>query len=123
PKKPTQAVPKGHVRHSHSADNMLHIYSWMDNGPVYLLDSVIGAADSEIERQVGARRETYNVPEAYSVYNANMGGVDRFDQVRTGYFGIDMQGRTCKWTIRAYEALVNMCVTNAYAAWRTLSDP
>ena len=51
-----------------------------------------------------------------------MGGVDQVDQIRTGDYGIDSIGRASKWTVRLYEALFNLCLTNAYNAYRHLKS-
>mgnify|MGYP001091187854 CR=1 FL=1 len=121
-KKPTQRCPKGTVLHSHSRDNSIHIYGWMDNGPVYILDTVFGPADHALTRREGARQNVYMVPKACAVYNEFMGGVDKYDQVRTGYYGTEMSGRCAKWTTRLYEALVTMAMANGYALHRATRD-
>lgn len=119
-KRPTRATPRGTVRYSHNHDSSVHIYGWMDSGAVYLLDTIHGPVLEPIRRRVGATIQEFEVPVAYSRYNLNMTGVDRFDQIRTGYYGIEMSGRTAKWTIRAYEALFNMAVANSYALHKHL---
>jgi hypothetical protein len=58
------------------------------------------------------------VPQAFNVYNKNMGGVDQVDQIRTGEYGIDNIGRPMKWTFRLFEAYFNLCLSNSYNAYR-----
>jgi hypothetical protein len=116
--KPTNACPKGSLRFCHTEDNFIHIYGWMDNGAVYLLDTVHGPARTAVERREGAGRRQFQVPKAFDTYNKYMNGVDRFDQIRTGFYGIEMYGRCAKWTVRAYESLFNMAVSNAFAIFR-----
>lgn len=120
-KKPTRACPKGTVQYAHTRDHQIHLYGWMDNGATYLLDAAFGPQQQQLTRREGARRVQYMLPKACSAYNAFMGGVDKYDQIRTGYYGIEMHGRTSKWTVRAYEALFNMGLANAFAAFRYLN--
>lgn len=122
-KRPTRACPKGTTRTARTIDGHIYVHSWMDNGPVYVLDTVCGPAVEIITRREGAQMNQYEVPKAFAVYNQNMGGVDRFDQLRTGSYGVEMHGRCAKWTIRCYEALLNMAYANAYAAWKHTSAP
>lgn len=60
------------------------------------------------------------VPPAFDHYNKRMGDVDQVDQIRTSDYGIDSIGRAMKWTVRLYEALFNLCLANAYRAYRHL---
>lgn len=117
-KKPTRICPKGTVRSSRTADNRIYIFSWMDNGPVYLLDTVYGAERAVVTRRDGRERRGYEVPKAFGAYNTHMGGVDRFDQIRTGFYGLEMHHRCTKWTVRAYESMFNMALANAFAVFR-----
>jgi len=38
--------------------------------------------------------------------------------MRNGIFGIEMKGRTNKWTDRFFEVLISFCLSNAYAIYR-----
>lgn len=119
-KRPTRNTPRGTVRYAHDPDTSIHIYGWMDSGAVYLLDTFHGPQVERLTRRVGAAIQEFELPVACNRYNQNMNGVDRYDQIRTGYYGIEMSGRTAKWTVRAYEALFNMAIANAYALHKHL---
>lgn len=93
----------------------------MDNGPMYLLDTFHGPVQEQLTRRVGRVQVQFQVPKALDTYNRFMGGVDRYDQIRTGCCGLEMNGRVLKWTVRAYEALFNMCIANVYALHRHLT--
>lgn len=117
-KKPTRACPKGTVRSCRTRDNRIYIFSWMDNGPVYLLDTVYGNTPAVLSRRDGRNVREFEVPKGFESYNMHMGGVDRYDQIRTGFYGVEMHGRCAKWTLRAYESLFNMALANAFAVFR-----
>ena len=59
---------------------------------------------------------TFN-PEGIPQYNWGMHGVDIWDQLRK-YFGIDLDHRTGKWTLRIFEILWSMICTNGYNIYR-----
>jgi hypothetical protein len=53
-----------------------------------------------------------------TLYNGKMGGVDAWDAIRTGYFAVEMVGRTSKWTVRFVDAMFNMQLAQAWVAYR-----
>lgn len=120
--KPTRACPRGTTRSSRTRDNAVHIHAWMDNAPCYFVDTVFGPEEEIVRRKVNGRATPFRVPKACSAYNKFMGGVDKFDQLRTGFYGMDMDGKATKWTIRAYEALFNFALANAYAVHRHMAQ-
>jgi hypothetical protein len=40
--------------------------------------------------------------------------------MRNGTFGIEMEGRTDKWTVKFFEVLLSFSLTNAYVVYRAL---
>src|SRR3546814_8770137 len=54
------------------------------------------------------------------MYNQKMGGVDVFDQKRCTFYGLGMKGRRRKWTVRLFEALIDMAITNAFVVWERM---
>lgn len=74
--------PQGTVTFCHNPLERIHIYGWMDNSAVYILDTAYGPRMTEIYRRKGAAREMFHVPLACKAYNENMGGVDAYDYRR-----------------------------------------
>ena len=123
--RPTQANPRGTLRTALGPNESKEVglYSWMDNANVLFIDTKYGTEDPVIiERRVGSDTNQYNVPQAIKVYNDNMGGVDQHDQMRDNYFRFD-EHRTSKWTIRVFENLFAMAITNAYCIYRANHEP
>jgi len=110
--KPSRNNPRGTLKVAHHRENGIHMYGWMDNGAVYFMDSTQrGSEMVQIRRRVGGQYQYFQVPQAIQKYNQYMGGVDVFDQVRTGPYGTDTEGRTNKWTIRFHEIMWSFLVT------------
>jgi hypothetical protein len=142
--KPTRECPSGTLRIFHDATGRIHLYSWMDKGPVLMLDTAFGPVYDTVWRRTGNgdRRIQYRVPLACAVYNKKMGGVDQFDQRRCTYYGVEMHGKQVrsvlsyhvlkvvahfrlhvsqvKWTLRVFEALFDVALTNTCIVWETL---
>ena len=119
--KPSRNNPRGSLKYAVSSDNSMFMYAFMDNGASYFLDSVYGPhAPIPMTRRVGNEVQSFEVPKAIEDYNKHMGGVDQSDQMRNGTFGIEMEGRTDKWTIKFFEVLLSFSLTNAYVVYRAL---
>ena len=119
--KPSRNNPRGTLRVAHHRDNGIHMYGWMDNGAVYFLDSTQrGSEMVQIKRRIGGTHQCFQVPQAIKKYNQYMGGVDVFDQIRTGPYGTDTEGRTNKWTIRFHEIMWSFLVAQTYNIYRHL---
>jgi hypothetical protein len=117
-KKPTNKCPKGTVRYSHNLDRSLHMYGLMDSTACYILDAAYG---SLIEDNLVLRRKnkdgtfmSFHVPPAIVRYNQYMGGVDLWDMVRTGWYGLEMTRRCSRWILRFFEVLISMATANAF---------
>jgi len=119
--KPSRNNPRGTLKVAHHRDNGIHMYGWMDNGAVYFMDSTQrGSEMVQIQRRIGGAFQYFQVPQAIKKYNQYMGGVDVFDQVRTGPYGTDTEGRTNKWTIRFHEIMWSFLVAQSYNIYRHL---
>jgi hypothetical protein len=117
--KPTKKYPKGTCQGSVNYDNNIALLSLMDSGLVYLLDTFHGPGVMDsIHRRDGPDEKTLHVHKSFKDYNDFMGGVDAWDALRTGYFGIEMTGRTIKWTVRFVDGLFNMALSQAWVAHR-----
>ena len=119
--KPSRINPRGALKHAVNSNNTMFMYAFMDNGASYFLDSVYGPhAPIPMSRRVGNDVKSFEVPKAIDDYNKHMGGVDKSDQMRNGTFGIEMEGRTDKWTVKFFEVLLSFSLTNAYVVYRAL---
>jgi hypothetical protein len=126
-KKPLTKGPRqrGLVKMCHNADNSIHLYGFMDTAACYFIDTVYGGKNTcEIERrlkQAQGKKLSMCVPTAIREYNDHMGGVDAFDQVRTGRFSLDSGRRGRKWTMRYFETIISIALTNVYNIVRVLN--
>lgn len=120
--RPSSRFPRGSIKSSYIPDENIFEYGFMDNGQVLFLDTIYGPSNTAtIERKLkGGEIISMNVPKAIAEYNKYKGAVDVFDQMRTGQYGYEMNGRTLKWTIRFYDCLFGMALTNAYNIHRYL---
>ena len=117
--KPSKSCPKGSIKGSVNSKNNIALLSMMDSGLVYLIDTIHGPAllEKMIRREKLTKLELM-VYKAFCDYNDFMGGVDAWDALRTGYFAIEMVGRTAKWTIRFVDGIFNMALAQAWVAHR-----
>ena len=91
----------------------------MDSGLVYLIDTLHGPGVWEdMVRRGKVQEVSYLVYKAFCDYNAFMGGVDAWDALRTGYFAVEMIGRTARWTVRFVDGVFNMALAQAWVAYR-----
>jgi hypothetical protein len=120
--KPTENNPRGALKYACNMTNSIFIYSFMDNSACYFIDTAYGGlAPDVMDRQVGKDKVRFQVPKAIADYNRFMGGVDASDQIRNGIFGLEMKGRTSKWTVRFFEVLLSFALGNGYAIHRATS--
>ena len=117
--KPTRRCPKGTIHAAVNSERTISLYSFMDSGLVYVLDTKCYPSQmSEIVRKVGANDVNLNVYKGIDVYNSKMGGVDAWDALRTGYYAIENCGRKAKWTTRFIDGLFTMALTQCWVAYR-----
>ena len=93
-----------------SEDGKIFGIGLMDTSACYFLDTAYGYNLLDIKRRQKQSNEsvTIPVPEAVSVYNKFMGGVDEVDRLRMGDHGFEGRGRAFKWTNRIFDSMVNM---------------
>ena len=92
----------------------VHCFCWQDKKPVFFINTVINprTVTSVRRKQKDGSTINYSCPEAVSLYNKYMGGVDLADAKRRVY--------TCtckskhKWYMRLFWFLLDTCVVNAY---------
>lgn len=117
--KPSKNCPKGTIKACVNGTNDIGLYSMMDSGMCYFLETAYGPfLKDNMIRKEGKRDVTLQVYKAIVVYNDYMGGVDAADALRTGYYCIESQGRTSKWTVRFVEAMFNFMLAQSWVAYR-----
>jgi hypothetical protein len=65
---------------------------------------------------------SFHVPPAIVRYNQYMGGVDLWDMVRTGWYGVEMRRRCSRWILRFFEVLISMASANAFMIFCNLNN-
>lgn len=121
--KPSRHNPKGKWRSV--STSTLTIHALMDSSVVYVLDTTSSSDSSaEIERREGANEINFDGPSAINDYNAHMGGVDQWDQMRTSRaFSVEQVGKSTKWTITLFLSFISMAASNAFCIYRFNNPP
>lgn len=103
-----------------NATQTIAVHSMMDSSMVYILDTAIGpqTLTDMVRKQKSGEKVSLQVYDAIVKYNQYMGGVDAMDQMRVGYYGVDMGTSNIKWTTRFIDAMFNFSATQAWVAYR-----
>lgn len=90
---------------------------WMDSKPVCMLSTAHNPsrAASVNRKMKDGSKTNVSCPEVVSEYNRNMGGVDRFDQLRERY---EVGRRSVKWWHRLMYFLIDVSITNSFVLWK-----
>jgi len=117
--RPSLTHPKGTLRIAKKVGSWIFEYAWIDSAAVYFIDCALGPGEfNNIHRRNHLGDPVpYPVPQMIVEYNKFMGGVDVFDQVRK-CFGVDTLHATSKYTLRMFEVLWSMAVSQAYNVYR-----
>lgn len=91
---------------------------WMDSKPVCMLSTAHNPNDTtSVQRKMrDGTKVSFNCPKVVAVYNQNMGGVDRLDQLRERY---EVGRRSVKWWHRLMYFLIDVSVVNSFILWKT----
>jgi hypothetical protein len=113
--KPSRQFIKGSIKMAQKIGTNVFCYGWMDSAAVYFVDAYAGPGNLSIihrRNSVGVIFP-FQVPRMINDYNCYMHAVDVFDQVRK-MFGCDLSHKTFKYTIRVFEILWSMILSQAY---------
>lgn len=90
---------------------------WIDSKPVCMISTAHNPKDTTtVKRKMRDGSEmSVPCPKVVSEYNANMGGVDRFDQLRERYA---IGRRFKKWWHRLMYFLIDMAIVNGHIMWK-----
>jgi hypothetical protein len=121
--KPSLRCPKGTIAAIVNETKTVAVYSLMDSSMVYIIDTRDGPVKMAdmLRRQKAGDVVILLVYEGIVMYNKKMGGVDAVDQMRTGYYSVEMTSKSKKWTVCFVEAIFNFMLTQAWVAFRFLN--
>lgn len=90
---------------------------WMDKKPVCMLTTAHNPKEVTTVKRKKKDGTSVSVPcpKVVSEYNANMGGVDRYDQLRERY---QIGRRSRKWWHRLMYFLIDTSIVNSYIMWK-----
>lgn len=91
------------------------VYKWKDNRIVYFASNFHGSEEvTTLRTQKDGSRKEISCPLVVKDYNANMGGVDKADQLR-GSYGVNRRSR--KWWHRLFWGFMDITFINAYVIY------
>ena len=95
-------------------DNKVHCYVWLDNKPVFFVDTLY---DDTVYTTVpkglpDGSRVQITCPRGVKAYNEHMGGVDLADQMRRFYTCTHKSSR--RWYLRLFWFLLDLAIDNAF---------
>ena len=102
--------------------NNVMVTKWKDKKKMYMVSTNNDGSDTDKQRLLKNSKleEVVSVPTVIIDYNANMGGVDHADQIRSG-FNLNRTGR--RWWKYLMWGLFNLAVINAYILWNMSTRP
>ena len=108
-------------QHLYKTKGQLAAIKWQDKRPVTMLSTGFDPTETmQIQRtNKDGTKSMFSCPIAVARYNAIMGGVDRFDQLR-GCYAIGR--RSVKWWHRILFYLIDMAVVNSFILWTVNRD-
>jgi hypothetical protein len=110
-------LQRGDIRYYVCDENNLMVTHWFDKRDVYLMSTCCNSGSHELDCWRNHERVTIQRPDSVAEYNQNMGGTDRFDQMRS-YYTVGRTGR--KWWRYVMWALINFAIVNAHVLWMEL---
>lgn len=100
-----------------SANDVLFV-KWKDNRVVHFLSTAHGTEVGTASRRLkDGTQITVSRPELLASYNANMGGVDHADMLRSLY-GYDRKSR--KWWHRLFSGMIDIAMVNSFIIYKEL---
>ena len=112
----SDAASNSHFSPSESEEPVypVHCFCWIDKKPVYFVNNITHPREvtTVSRKQKDGTRKTLDCPQAVSLYNKYMGGVDMADAMRRLY-SCSRKSKN-KWYMRLFWFLVDTCVVNAY---------
>lgn len=101
-----------------SFDKKIALVSWYDNKCVNLASNFVASGIPQKARRWDKFSKEYvevELPEVISLYNNNMGGVDKFNQLLS-YYRIFTKSK--KWTLRMITHAIDMAIVNSWLEYK-----
>ncbi len=93
---------------------------WIDSKVVNCISSFLDFSERKISRQVGSNKEEFSCPGMMVLYQENMSGVDRVDQMRTDPLASIAHFK--KWYKKALFAVIDMMLLNGLHLWNRVAE-
>lgn len=100
------------------SDDGIIITKWYDNKPVLIASNFVAAGKIDSCRRWDAASKDYVMiprPESITLYNSNMGGVDKLDFLLSIYRSYT---RSRKWTVRMITHAVDIALVNSWLEYK-----
>ena len=98
---------------------------WKDSKTVSFISTLNVYDITDVRRCVGCRIVIFKVPRALKMYQQNMGGTDRFDQIVVcGGGDVSTKGthKLHKWFKTVNLAITDICMPNSSIAWNMKAE-
>ena len=93
---------------------------WIDSKVVNCISSVLDFTERKIYRQIGPNKEEFSCPGMMVLYQENLSGVDRIDQMRID--GLASMSHFKKWYKKALFAVIDMMLLNGLHLWNRVCE-
>ena len=113
----TKTARRGTFKMAYSPRYRIAAYQWNDSKVVNCVSSYLDFRVKKVQRRVGSTTRTYDCPSALVHYQANMGGVDRSDQMRSHFGGFAAQSHFKKWYKKTLMAVLDCMLLNGLHMW------
>lgn len=116
--KELKACGRGTTDEICSNDGKVALLAWFDNKIVNMGSNFMASGTPQMVRRWNKTKKQYEeveVPELIKLYNANMGGVDKFDQM-ISYYRTFIKSK--KWTLRMITHAIDTAITNSWFEYK-----
>ena len=107
---------------AYDKQNEVLIGQWNDNKVVNFSTTLNEAGIGTVLRRVGSARPSFPCPLSLRMYQQNMFGVDKGDQMRCHGAGFSRRVHFKKWYKKVYLAILDCGLLNAYIAWNLSTE-
>jgi hypothetical protein len=115
-------LSQGQCNLAYDYQNEILIGQWHDNKIVNFCSSANDIGLGTVKRCSGSTRDEYPCPIGLIMYQKNMFGVDKGDQMRDHGAGFSNHVHFKKWYKRVFLAILDCGLLNAYNAWNAAAS-
>ena len=120
--KKTPSTPRGSYKLAVSRKFGIGAVQWFDSKIVNCISSFLDFKEQTIKRQIGSNKEEFPCPGMMVLYQENMSGVDRVDQMRLHFGGLASVSHFKKWYKKALFAIIDCMLLNGLHLWNASCD-